>query len=53
MEVKADPSKGKLKICSESFRGGYEEECMVQLRKMMYGDQDITMNFRDYIINHI
>jgi hypothetical protein len=42
-----------MKICSESFKEGYKEEFMAQLRKMVYGDQGITTNFINYIINHM
>jgi hypothetical protein len=34
-----------MKICSESLEEGYSEEITSQLRKIVYGDQGITMNF--------
>jgi hypothetical protein len=49
MEVKADHSKGEMKICSKSLREG--EEFMAQLREMVYGDQGTTMNFLNYVMN--
>jgi hypothetical protein len=28
-------------------------KCIAQLRKMVYGDEDITMNFINYIMNNM
>jgi hypothetical protein len=39
-----------MKICSKSLKEGYLEEFMTQLRKIVYGDHSITMNFM-YICN--
>jgi hypothetical protein len=39
-----------MKICSKSFKEGYWEEFVAQLRKMEYGDQGISMNFITYIM---
>jgi hypothetical protein len=42
-----------MKTCSESFKEGYQEKFMAQLRKMVCGDEDINMNFIHYVMNQI
>jgi hypothetical protein len=45
--------KRKPKICSESLKERYYEECMAQLRKMICEDQGKTMSFINYVMNQI
>jgi hypothetical protein len=39
--------------CSKSLKEEYYKDFLAQLRKIVYGDQDISMDFINYIMNQI
>jgi hypothetical protein len=51
MVVNDGPSHEKMKVYSKHLKEKYKEISTGQLRKTVYGDQSLIMNFINYVMN--